>query len=473
MTANRLFSFEPSLFARIRWCIWAREILAAADEKADGRPYILARGDKDLVVLPSSLIPEMNRMSADMLNSRQSHAFTLLGDLTGMRVVQNTNYHVRMLLGRISPALPELFAPTASRISSAISREFTTSDEWVAFKPLPATVRCFSEGIALALFGAKMAENSRLVELTHELTSNVFQTAFVMRTFPSVLQPLCVWLLPSKWRMESNWRELGDFVKPAVRSQAERYASGKVQDVDPSLVSWMVKDGRTALERDPDVLTTLCGSVAAGSTYSIANFVCRALVDLVAHPDVLDAVREEIRSKSESIGGVWSLAAVSELEKLDSAMKETARLAPGTLIVYSRVVQQECTLAGAKLQKGQFITMSGPSRALDPTIFENPQEYQGLRFCTEEKIEQHRARPFRTVDSDILTWGSGRWACPGRLVADMSAKILLVQIINGWDFAFVDGKPLKPSAVHEFLFFHPDNQMLARRRTDSLSWLAS
>lgn len=33
MTANRLFSFEPSLFARIRWCIWAREILAAADEK--------------------------------------------------------------------------------------------------------------------------------------------------------------------------------------------------------------------------------------------------------------------------------------------------------------------------------------------------------------------------------------------------------------------------------------------------------
>lgn len=140
--------------------------------KADGRPYILARGDKDLVVLPSSLIPEMNRMSADMLNSRQSHAFTLLGDLTGMRVVQNTNYHVRMLLGRISPALPELFAPTASRISSAISREFTTSDEWVAFKPLPATVRCFSEGIALALFGAKMAENSRLVELTHELTSN-------------------------------------------------------------------------------------------------------------------------------------------------------------------------------------------------------------------------------------------------------------------------------------------------------------
>ncbi|KAI0444322.1 cytochrome P450 [Xylaria telfairii] len=466
MTANRLFYFEPSLFARLRWCLWAREILDAADEKASGHPYILARGDKDLVVLPASLIPEMNRMSANTLNSRQSHAFTLLGDLTGMRVVEKTSYHVRMLLGRISPALPELFAPTATRISSAMSREFTSSDEWVVFKPLPATVRCFSEGIALALFGAKMVENSRLVELTHELTTNVFQVAFVMRCIPSVLHPLCVWLLPAKWRMESNWRELGDFVKPAVRSQANIYANDSVQNVDPNLVSWMVKDGQTALERDPDVLTTLCGSVAAGSTYSIANFVCRALVDLVAHPDILDAVRAEIRSKGESIGGVWDLAAVSDLEKLDSAMKETARLSPGTLLVYSRVVQQECTLAGVKLQKGQFITISGPSRALDPTIFEKPRGYQGLRFCTKENIEQHRARPFRSVDSEILTWGAGRWACPGRYIADMAAKILLVKLLDEWDFAFVNGKPLGPNAVHEFVFFHPDNQMLTRRRAD-------
>ncbi|RYC62859.1 hypothetical protein CHU98_g3350 [Xylaria longipes] len=468
MTANRVFWFEPSLFARLRWCLWAREILEVADKKARGHPYILCRGDKDLVVLPASLISELNRMSSDMLNSRQSHSFTLLGDLTGMKVVEKTSYHVRMLLGRISPALPELFAPTATRISSAISREFTSSDEWTVFKPLPATVQCFSEGIALALFGARMAENPRLVQLTHELTTNVFSVAFAMRCVPSVLQPLCVWLLPVKWRMESNWRELGDFVKPAVKSQAELFTNGSVENVDSNLLSSMVKDGRTAMERDPDVLTTLCGSVAAGSTYSIANFVCRALVDLVAHPEMLDAVRAEIRSKGDSMGGVWDLAALSNLDALDSAMKETARLAPGTLIVYSRVLQQDFTLAGVKLQKGQFITMSGPSRALDPKIFENPEEYQGLRFCTEKNLEQHRARPFRSVDTDILTWGAGRWACPGRLIADMAAKILLVKLLGEWDFAFVDGKPLSPNAAHEFLFFHPDNHMLARRRADGI-----
>ncbi|KAI0201104.1 hypothetical protein F4808DRAFT_460305 [Astrocystis sublimbata] len=94
--------------------------------------------------------------------------------------------------------------------------------------------------------------------------------------------------------MESNWRELGNFVRPAVKQQAEIYSNGGVHNVDPNLV---------------------------------------------AHPDVLDAVRAEIRSKSEAIDRVW-------------------------------------------------------------------------------------------------------------------------------DFAFVYGKTPNPNAVHEFLFFHPDNQMLARRRAD-------
>ncbi|KUI71216.1 Ent-kaurene oxidase [Cytospora mali] len=412
-----------------------------------------------------------------MLNSRQSHAFTLLGDLTGMQVVEKTSYHVRMLQGRISPALPELFAPMAARISNAMKQNFPQDTErgWTAIKPLPATVLCFSEGIAMALYGAKMAGNPRLVQLTYELTQDVFKVAFAMRCIPSILQPFLVWLLPAKWRMLRGWRELGSFVVPEVLRQKEANNNPKTESHNPSpdLVTWMVQDGRTKLERDPDVLTTLCGSVAAGSTYSIANFVCRTLSDLVAHPDVLEAVRAEIHAKNASLvqsnGGRWDLAALGGLDRLESAMKETARLAPGTLIVYSRVVQHDCVLDGVELRKGQFITMSGPGRAMDPAIFEEPKVYKGLRFCADDKtLEEHRARPFRNVDTDILTWGAGRWACPGRQLADMAAKIVLVKLVDEYEFALIGGKQLKPNCVHEFLFFHPDNKLLVQRRKDAV-----
>lgn len=207
-----------------------------------------------------------------------------------------------------------------------------------------------------------------------------------MRCVPSCLHSVLVWLLPSKWKMHREWRELGSYVKPEV----QRKKTFNDAKSSPDLVSWMVKDGRTDLESDPEVLTTLCGSVAAGSTYSIANFVCRALSDLVAHPDVLDALRAEIRAThSTLVDGRWDLNALQSLDVLESAMKETARLAPGTLIVYSRAVQKDCTIGGVYLPKGQFITISGPSRAMNPAVFEEPKLYKGLRFCESGKIDEH------------------------------------------------------------------------------------
>lgn len=296
----------------------------------------------------------------------------------------------------------------------------------------------------------------------------VFVVAFVMRCLPPFLHPLLVWLLPGKWELDRAWRELDTYVVPEVQRQKEASLGEGKAAVEPNLISWMVKDGRTELERDPSVLSALCGSVAAGSTYSIANFVCRALSDLAGHPDVLNAVREEIRAKHASLDGKWDMAALASLQRLESAMKETARLAPGTLIVYSRIVQRDCVIGGVSLKKGQPIAMSGPGRAKDPAIFDDPNTYKGLRFCEKDKLEEHLARPFRSVDTDILTWGAGRWACPGRQVADMAAKVMLVKLLDEYDFSFVNGKPLKHNAIHEFLFIHPDKKILVRRREDSV-----
>lgn len=230
----------------------------------------------------------------------------------------------------------------------------------------------------------------------------------------------------------------------------------------------MVESGQNELERDPENLTTLIGSIAAGSTYSITNFCCRTITDLVGHPDILEEVRDEIRRKNAEVQGSWDIAALAGLPKLESAMKESSRLSPGTFLIYSRVVKKDCVLSnGLKLRKGQFVTISAATRTMDPSIFEDPEEYQGLRFCAEGRIKDHHARPFSSVDTDILSWGAGRWACPGRLITDVSAKILLIKLLDEYDFAFVHGKPLPCASMHEFLFFHPENQILVRRREES------
>jgi cytochrome P450 len=294
----------------------------------------------------------------------------------------------------------------------------------------------------------------------------VFAVAFMMRLVPSCLQPILVWFLPVKWNLNRKWRELESFVGPEVQRQKKiKEDGGATTGMD--LLSCMVRDAATAFEKDPSVLTILCGSVATAAIFSVGNLICHLVADLTANPDILDEVRAEIRTKHAEIGGRWDLAALGSLEKLESAMKETARLASSPLIVYNRVVQKDCVLGGVRIRKGQFITISGRERTMDPTLYEDPGVYKGLRFCAPDKIDKHRARPFRTVDTDILTWGAGRAACPGRAIADVAAKVFLVRLLDEYDFGFVDGKRLEPSTFHEFVYFNPDNEMLFRRRKAS------
>ncbi|KAI8949235.1 cytochrome P450 [Xylaria longipes] len=464
---NRLFPLEPSFFSRLRWSTQALSILDAADKKFKGLPYKLARGDKELIVLPVALIPELNRLGPDVLDARQSHAVAFVAHLTGLELTVKASYQSRILQRRVSPALPELFLPMATRISVAMKQNLPDGDEWEEIKPLAAIVPCFSEGMSMVLFGVEMVKSPRLVELAYKLTEDLFTVAFMMRLVPSVLQPILVWFLPAKWNLNRKWRELESFVGPEVQRQKKlKEDGGSTTGMD--LLSCMVRDAATAFEQDASVLTTLCGSVATAAIFSVGNLICHLIADLAANPDILTEVRVEIRTKHAEIGGRWDLPALGSLEKLESAMKETARLASSPLIVYNRVVKKDCVLGGVHLKQGQFITMSGRQRTMDPTLYEDPDVYKGLRFCKPDKIKEHRARPFHTVDTDILTWGAGRAACPGRLIADVAAKIFLVQLLDEYDFAFVDGKPPKPSMFHEFVFFNPENKMLFRRREDSI-----
>ncbi|KFA54675.1 hypothetical protein S40293_11573 [Stachybotrys chartarum IBT 40293] len=146
-----------------------------------------------------------------------------------------------------------------------------------------------------------------------------------MHCVPSFLQPYIAWLLPAKWRVNRDWKELASFVVPEfLRQKGESRDKSDKAALNPDLVTWMVRDGRNELERDPSVLTTLCGSVAAGSTYSIAKVVCRALSYVVAHRDVLEAVHAEIHVWHTAIEGRWEMAAVARLDCLESAMKKMA-----------------------------------------------------------------------------------------------------------------------------------------------------
>ena len=108
-----------------------------------------------------------------MISSRRSHASTLLGHLNGMDVVLKTNHHVKMLLNRITPALPELLKPSQIRIEETLSRLFPQkTDVWTAVKPVDKIVLCISRSITLVTFGPPICDDPELVHTFMEHTRN-------------------------------------------------------------------------------------------------------------------------------------------------------------------------------------------------------------------------------------------------------------------------------------------------------------
>jgi len=288
----------------------------------------------------------------------------------------------------------------------------------------------------------------------------VFSIMFIMRLVPRFLQPILVWLLPHKWRLERSWKSLEDFVVPEVQSRKTE----RSHEVKLDLISWMLAEAKDGEDTDAYMLTRLVGSVIAGGTYSSAAFIVGVIADLVAHPQFLEEIREEIRKKNSEIQGNWDQTAFNSLDKLDSAMKETSRLAPGSLLVYSRVVENDCTLSdGLELKKGQMITTSGHSTSMDPNVFPDPKQYNALRAYNQD-LERHRAQPFRSVEGEDHRWGAGRWACPGRFIASLVSKVILVKLLDEYDFRFIGDQRPPTSVMYEFVFMDPATKIMMRRR---------
>ncbi|KAF1940882.1 cytochrome P450 [Clathrospora elynae] len=431
---NRRFALEPRLFSRFRWALRSKQILNDAHAKYWDRPYRLSRGDTDMIVFPNHYISQLNALP---LSSRRYHSRSMIGHLNGLDAVNATNYHVKIMLSRLTPALPALLVPIRGRIQSTMMKVFPQSTkEWTELEPINKVVQCMSEAVTFVTFGPPM--------------------------LPTFLQPLLVWLLPYKWRLEKSWKTLEEFVVPEAEYRKQ---DPENRCNNPDLISWMITDAKNDYERDPVVLTRLIGAVIAGGTYSTSVFIMGVISNLVEHPHYFQEIRDEIREMQEKVRGNWDFAAFNALDKLDSAMKETSRLAPGSLLVYSREVQEDCALSsGLHLHKGQMITTSGYSRAMDPGMFPDPLKFDALR-AYDKDLDRHRAQPFRSVnEAEDYRWGAGRWACPGRFVASIVAKTILVKLLDEYEFKFVQGKRPPTHVLHEFVFMSPQSRILMRRR---------
>lgn len=66
---------------------------------------------------------------------------------------------------------------------------------------------------------------------------------------------------------------------------------------------------------------------------------------------------------------------------------------------------------------------------------------------------------FASTADDSFDWGGGLHACPGRFMADVTIKLMLICLITRYDMKLVEGREERPAEARRFLDMAPDTSM--------------
>ncbi|KAJ0366141.1 hypothetical protein COL154_004056 [Colletotrichum chrysophilum] len=132
----------------------------------------------------------------------------------------------------------------------------------------------------------------------------------------------------------------------------------------------------------------------------------------------------------------------SKLEKMDSFIKEVQRFCSPDLTTFQRKATGPVTLSnGFHLPKGARIEVATGAINADAALYDNPSEFDRLRFYKKRHTEEARSKyQVLSVSKEDLAWGYGRAACPGMFLADMLIKMILVEVLKRYDIKMPDGQ---------------------------------
>ena len=102
--------------------------------------------------------------------------------------------------------------------------------------------------------------------------------------------------------------------------------------------------------------------------------------------------------------------------------------------------------------------MAFPSyhHGFDPEIHPHPDTFDPYRHLRKRQDSNTHKFHFASVSEDMLNWGAGRHACPGRFFAQETLKLLIIYLLTHYEFKHAEGKGKVPRFLENNLFLVPN-----------------
>ncbi|KAK3328663.1 ent-kaurene oxidase [Cercophora scortea] len=304
--------------------------------------------------------------------------------------------------------------------------------------------------------GTPLCRDTALLDVGMAYAQDVPLMSQVLRLIWEPIRPVAALFLTVPIRLRT--RAFQKILQPEIERRLAAFDARQRDPEDKSLsperndfLQWSIKQAKESGDPYMWKPATLAGRIlllnfAAIHTSSFS--ITGAILDLVASKqEYIDELRAEIEGVLAEYGGQWNKRALARMEKLDSVMRESARLNSFVTVGVGRaVVAKEgiTTPSGLKIEQGNKVVCHAYSVLQDSEIYPDAQEFKPFRWSQQREDEsveyvKRAAKAFATTSNEYLAFGHGKFACPGRFFAANELKLMLAHLIVNYDLRITEG----------------------------------
>lgn len=195
----------------------------------------------------------------------------------------------------------------------------------------PAVLDIIARLSSRIYLGDQLCRHEGWLRITKTYTATFLNASTRLRMFPKNLRFLVHWLLPECKKLRTQLKEAHQIILPLVRyrqvlKQAARNAGQTIPQFDDAL-EWAEQEAAEKGSKfDPAVFQLTLSLLAIHATYDLLE---QSILDLARNPQYIEPLRQEVIRVLRTEG--WKKTSLYNMKVLDSALKETQRLKPGSI----------------------------------------------------------------------------------------------------------------------------------------------
>lgn len=232
-------------------------------------------------------------------------------------------------------------------------------------------------------------------------TIDSFVGAAMMWEYPSWSWPIMQWIVPQTKRVRYYRRRVGEMLNPIITS---RLQAGSDTKKPADMIQWLIdnsngRGGDLPFQANEHIVMNVAAIHTTGGQ------LAHTIFDLARRPEYIYILREEM-DNVHSEEGPMTKQDLFRLKKMDSFLREVQRMSPPSMVSVNRKALKSLTLPnGLVIPKGTSLAASPACVSRDSLIWDNPDEFDGLRFYKLREAEGEEKYQFATVNEDALSFG--------------------------------------------------------------------